>query len=116
MEELVDLYTARVLAGDEKGAEEIVELFPGETGDLRELLGLVKELSLIYRPLRPSARFREDLLRLLRARFRPSPLNVLVRWARQHRQEIAIGAAIAGSACSIVGIIAYFTKVRKAAA
>ncbi len=112
----MDRYTAEVLAGDERKAEEILQLIPSNSGDFKELLALVKELSVIYQPIKPSARFRENLLNLIKARFKPSPLRTLIQWTREHKQEITIGTAIAGSACSLIGIIAYFVKVKKAAA
>lgn len=114
MEEILDRYTDRILAGDEKGANEMLSLLPDQFSELKELMGLVKELNLIYRPVRPSPWFREKLFNLIRNK--PSPLKVFAHWASEHRQALAIGAAIAGSACSIVGVIAYFTKIKKAAA
>ncbi len=114
MEEILDRYTDRILAGDEKGANEMLSLLPDQFSELKELMGLVKELNLIYRPVRPSPWFREKLFNLIRNK--PSPLKVFAHWAYEHRQALAIGAAIAGSACSIMGVIAYFTKIKKAAA
>ncbi len=116
MEEFLDRYTNKVLAGDEKGAEEVLLLFPGAPEELKELMGLVKELSLIYRPVRPSLKFKGQLFKLLKASFRPSSLRAFLQWTRKHKYEIAIGTAIAGSACSLLGAIAYFVKVKKAAA
>lgn len=114
MEEILDRYTTRILAGDEKGANEMLRLLPDQFGELKELMGLAKELSLIYRPVKPSPRFKEKLFNLIRSK--PSPLKAFAHWAYEHRQALAIGAAIAGSACSLAGVIAYFAKIKKAAA
>ncbi|MCS7285722.1 MAG: hypothetical protein RMK30_02080 [Anaerolineae bacterium] len=116
MEELLDRYTARILAGDEKGADEMLRLLPAEFEELKEIMGLVKELNLIYRPLRPSLSFQNKLFSLIRAKFKPSPLKVFAQWACEHKRALAIGTALAGSACSLVGLIVYYVKVKKAAA
>jgi hypothetical protein len=118
MEELVaeflDRYTKEVLEGDERKAREMVNLFPSELGDVKELAQLVKELSLIYRLMKPSPRLQEKLFSFIKPK--PSLFQSFAYWASRHKRELAIGATLVGSACSLAGLMAYLIKFRKAAA
>ncbi len=112
--EFLDRYTEEILEGNERRAREMLNLFPEELGDIKDLAELVKELSLIYRLMKPSPGLQEKLLRFLRPK--PSLFQAFAYWVSRHKRELAIGATLVGSACSLAGLTAYLIKFRKAAA
>lgn len=120
--ELLDAYTEKLLREGDERAEEVLEAFPQYKETFAPLAKLVKELRGVLVPISPSPAFRRELLARLKA-CTPAPRREMFRgWVSEHRRELAMGAALVGSAFSLAGVVAYFVRMhgskqaRKAAA
>jgi len=78
------------------------------------LLDLAEQLQAILVPVEPNANFRRRLHGELILEAQRRQLEPKVGFMRQHRKGILIGAAAAGSAASVAGVIlAFFLRYRQ---
>ena len=109
--ELIDSYTEKLLREGEDKAEEFLALLPQYTEKLKPLMQLVGELQTALKPVNPSPAFRRELLVQLKSYTPAKERKLLREWITEHRRELAVGAALVGSAFSIAGVLAYFIKI-----
>lgn len=111
--ELLDRQAEGLRNGDDRTAE-LLTAFPDAAQDVQELMNLAVELSRLFTPVAPRASFRaqlyEDLLRASRQRQTLQPVAPMERPLLSRRW--VLGAAALGSAVSVVGVLAYWLRVR----
>lgn len=113
---LVDLLDAQAekLARGDTDAEALLALFPALAEEARPLMALASALSSVLQPVRPRAAFRAHLRRGLvdAARRRYAFRAATPHLGRTPRFAWLLGAAVVGSAVSVVGLLAYLLRNR----
>jgi len=109
--ELLDAYTDKLLREGDDKAKEVFEVFPQYRETLSPLVKLVKELRAVLTPVSPSLAFRRELLARLKSHTPTTRREIFKGWVAEHRRELAMGAALVGSAFSLAGVVAYFIRM-----
>lgn len=114
--EILAAHADRLVAG-EVHANDYLLLFPELRSELAPLLRLAHEVAAVLQPLRPRPAYRNDLHRaLITAGYQQlaqDPTGFVN--IPETRRDWVLGAAAVGSAVSVVGVIAYFWRVRASA-